>query len=186
MDTANKLQLFNRLYADYQKRFVRFACTYVRDLAVAEDITADAFVHYWEHIDSLAPDISAPAYILGIIRNKSLTYLQREQVREVVEEKLRNHAEWELRTRVEMLEACNPEALFTAEIQAIVDRTLALLPEQTRRIFMMSRYRNMSHKEIAAQSDMTVKGVEFHISKALKLLKVNLKDYLFAFLYLFL
>jgi RNA polymerase sigma-70 factor (ECF subfamily) len=186
MDTANKLQLFNRLYTDYRKRFIRFAHTYVRDLAAAEDITADAFVHYWENCDSLAPDTHAPAYILGVIRNRSLRYLQHEQVREMVEEKLRDHAEWELRTRVEMLEACDPEELFTAEIQTIVNRTLTSLPEQTRRIFMMSRYRNLSYREIAEQSDMTVKGVEFHISKALKQLRISLKDYFPAFLYLFL
>jgi RNA polymerase sigma-70 factor (ECF subfamily) len=186
MDTAKKLQIFNRLYADYQRRFVRFAYAYVRDLTVAEDITADAFAHYWEKFDSLTPDTFAPAYISGVIRNKSLTYLKHEQVRKAVEEKLKNHIEWELRMRTEMLEACNPEELLTAEIQTIVDRTLASLPEQTRRIFMMSRYQSLSYKEIAEQSDMTVKGVEFHVSKALKQLRMNLKDYLFVFLCLFL
>lgn len=186
MDTARKLQIFNRLYADYQKRFVRFAYIYVRDLEVAEDITADAFAHYWENFDLLASDTSAPAYLISVIKNKSLTYLKHEQVRKVVEEKLRNHMEWELRTRMEMLEAYNPEELFTAEIQTIVDRTLAALPEQTRRIFLMSRYQNLPYKEIAGQSDMTVKGVEFHVSKALKSLRINLKDYLPVFLYLFL
>jgi RNA polymerase sigma-70 factor (ECF subfamily) len=186
MNTADKLQTFNRLYTDYQKRFIRFAFTYVRDLAAAEDITADAFVHFWENSDSLTPDTSAPAYILGVVRNKCLAYLQHERVREAVEEKLRDHAEWELRTRMELLEACNPEELFATEIQAIVDRTLALLPERTRRIFMMSRYQNMSYREIAEQSDMTAKGVEFHVSKALRALKINLKDYAPVFLYLFL
>ncbi|MDR0756892.1 MAG: RNA polymerase sigma-70 factor [Tannerella sp.] len=186
MNTTDKLQIFNRLYTDYQKRFIRFALTYVRDLATAEDITADAFVHFWENSDSLTPDTSAPAYILGVVRNKCLAYLQHEQVREVVEEKLREHAEWELRTRVALLEACNPDELFAAEIQAIIDRTLALLPEQTRRIFTMSRYQNLSYREIAEQSDMTEKGVEFHIAKALRALRISLKDYAPVFLYLFL
>jgi RNA polymerase sigma-70 factor (ECF subfamily) len=185
MNTANDLKVFNQLYTYYRKRFVRFSNTYVRDLAVAEDITADAFIHYWEKRDSLAPDTNAPAYILGVIKNKCLTYLQHVRVREIVEENLQSHAEWELRTRVETLDACNPDELFAAEIQDIVDRTLASLPEQTRRIFMMSRNQDMSYKEIAEQSDMTVKGVEFHVSKALKLLRVSLKDYLSVFFFLF-
>ncbi|MDR1381479.1 MAG: RNA polymerase sigma-70 factor [Tannerella sp.] len=185
MDSANKLRLFNLLYTDYRERFIRFAYTYIHDTSVAEDITADAFAYYWEKQDALPPDTHAPAYIFGIIRNKCLTYLQHEHVRDIVEEKLRSHAEWKLRTQVETLEACDPEELFTAEIQAIVDRTLTALPKQTRRIFIMSRYRNLSYHEIAERSDMTVKGVEFHISKALKQLRINLKDYLPAFLYLF-
>ncbi|MDR1406756.1 MAG: RNA polymerase sigma-70 factor [Tannerella sp.] len=185
MDTADKLILFNRLYANYRKRFVRFAHTYVRDLAVAEDIAADAFVHYWENSDALAQDTNAPAYVLGVVRNKCLTYLQHVRVREEVEENLKNHADWEWRMRMEMLEACDPKELFTAEIQEIVDRTLASLSEQTRRIFMMSRYRNLSYREIADQTGMTVKGVEFHLSKALKRLKISLKDYISLFFGLF-
>lgn len=40
-------------------------------------------------------------------------------------EHLKNHAEWELNTRISTLEACNPEELFTAEAQEIVNKTLA-------------------------------------------------------------
>ena len=77
-----------------------------------------------------------------------------------------------------------PEELFTAEAQEIVNKTLATLPEQTRRIFIMSRYENKPYKEIAETLGMTTKGVEYHITQALKKLHINLKDYipLFAFL----
>lgn len=42
----------------------------------------------------------------------------------------------------------------------------------------MSRYENKPHAEIADTLGITIKGVEFHISKATKLLRVILKDYL--------
>ena len=42
----------------------------------------------------------------------------------------------------------------------------------------MSRYENKSHKEIAALLGMTTKGVEFHIAKSTKVLRLALKDYL--------
>lgn len=42
----------------------------------------------------------------------------------------------------------------------------------------MSRYENKSHKEIAALLEMTTKGVEFHISKSTRALRLALKDYL--------
>ena len=81
-------------------------------------------------------------------------------------------------TIISTLEACNPEELFTAEAQEIVNKTLASLPEQTRRIFIMSRYENKPYKEIAETLGMTTKGVEYHIAQALKKLHVNLKDYI--------
>ena len=52
------------------------------------------------------------------------------------------------------------------------------MPEQTRRIFLMSRRENLSHREIAERLGITPKGVEFHITKANKHLRVLLKDYL--------
>jgi len=178
MKTTKDLTSFNKLYTDYRNRFIYFSQTYVHDRTVAEDITADAFLHYWENCDTLSPDTNPPAYILGVIRNKCLNYLQHQRVRETTEEHLRKHAEWELNTRIELLEACNPSELFMTDIQKIVDRTLASLPEQTRRIFTMSRYQNLTYEEIAAQTNLTTKGVEFHISKAIKALRLNLKDYI--------
>lgn len=76
------------------------------------------------------------------------------------------------------LEDFEPYEVFTKEIQEIVDRTLDALPEQTRKIFVMSRNENKSHKEIAELLDITTKGVEFHISKATRTLRLALKDYL--------
>lgn len=95
-------------------------------------------MQYWENRNTLKADSNVPAYILTIIKNKCINYLQHIQVREDASEHLKNHAEWELNTRISTLEACNPEELFTAEAQEIVNKTLASLPEQTRRIFIMS------------------------------------------------
>ena len=47
---------------------------------------------------------------------------------------------------------------------------------------MMSRYQNKSVKEIAGLLDVTVKGADYHIGKALQALRKNLKDYLSTFL----
>ena len=167
MEYSADLKAFNQLFADYQGRFIRFANIYVRDIAVAEDFTIEALMQYWENRNTLKADSNVPAYILTIIKNKCINYLQHIQVREDASEHLKNHAEWELNTRISTLEACNPEELFTAEAQEIVNK-----------IFIMSRYENKPYKEIAETLGMTTKGVEYHIAQALKKLHVNLKDYI--------
>lgn len=178
METTPELKIINRLFEEYQGRFVRFANTYIRDSAVAEDFTLEAFVYYWENRHTLPAGSNIPAYILTIIKHKCLNYLEHLQVREEVAEKLRDHARWELQTRISTLEACDPDQLFTAEITAIVRETLDGMSAQTRRIFVRSRHGNKSYKEIADEYGISVKGVEFHISKALKILRQSLKDYL--------
>jgi RNA polymerase sigma-70 factor (ECF subfamily) len=154
----------------------------VRNLAVAEDFTAEAFMHYWERRDSLDTNLNVPAYILTIIKNKSLNYLEHIQVRKATAEKIRNHAEWELHTRIITLEACNPDELFAAEVMEIVAKTLESMPEKTRKIFELSRFHNKSYTEIANQLGLSEKSVEFHISKSIKRLRNKLKDYLPVFL----
>ena len=95
MEYSADLKAFNQLFADYQGRFIRFANIYVRDIAVAEDFTIEALMQYWENRNTLKADSNVPAYILTIIKNKCINYLQHIQVREDASEHLKNHAEWE-------------------------------------------------------------------------------------------
>lgn len=176
---------FSELFTDYKGRFIRFAQTYVRNSAVAEDIVTDSLVYYWEHRKRLDEDTNIPAYVLTVIKHKCLNFLQQQQIHKDIEENIQSHVEWELSTRIATLEACNPNELFNAEALEIVNRTIATLPLRTQQIFIMSRMQNMPHKEIAAKLDITTKGVEFHIGKALSALRVSLKDYLPVFFYLF-
>lgn len=173
---------FNQLYTEYQKRFVRFANAYVRDMAVAEDIAVEAMMYYWENRLNLKEDSNVPAYIVTIIKNKCLNYLHHLQIHNDYSEKIKDYYEWELNTRIATLEACEPERLFTAEIQELVDKTLKQMPLRTRTIFMLHRYESKSYKEIAEIMNITTKGVDFHICKALKMLQDNLKDYFILFL----
>ena len=177
METASEIKAFNKLFAEYHGLFVRFANTYLQDEAAAEDIAVEGIMYYWENRHSLSSDSNIPAYILEAIKHKCLNYLQRLRMQEEIVEYLKDCDTWELNLRIATLEACDPEKLFSDELQTLVDKALETLPEQTRDIFIRSRYNNQSHKEIAAALGISTKTVEFHISKALKVLRVALKDY---------
>ena len=113
---------FNQLYKEFQRRFVRFANTYVRDLTTAEDITIEAMMYYWENRQSLSEDSNIPAYILTIIKNKCLNYLRHQQIHEEYSDKIKDYYEWELNTRIATLQACEPYELFISEIQELVQQ----------------------------------------------------------------
>lgn len=177
MGDYSEIEVFNKLFRDYKERFTRFARTYVYDSNLAEDIVIESLMYYWENRTSLNEGNNVPSYILTVIKHKCLNYLQRVRMKEDVENHLAQTEEWELNIKIATLEACNPERLFLDEVQNIIDRTLATFPEQTRRIFISSRYNNKNHREIAEELGLSTKSVEYHITKTLKLLREELKDY---------
>mgnify|MGYP000004948406 FL=1 len=185
---SSDLIRFNKFFSENQQRFIRFAWTYTRDEIVAEDIVMEALMSYWENRLKISSEINPSAYVLTVVKNKCLNHLRHLQLGNEVSDRVSSHSEWELSNRIATLDACEPSALFAGEVQNIIDHVISRLSANTARIFVLSRYENKSHKEIAEIMGMTVKGVEFDISKATKELRVALKDYLvlFPFLYDFL
>lgn len=178
MNSFSNIQNFNKLFNEYNDRFIRFAFGYVKERLTAEDLVSEAFMTYWENIDRLAPDTKPQAYILTIIKNKCLNHLQHLQTRYRVTEELKNHSDWALQTKISTLEACDPDFLFSEEIQSIIDETLQKLPFKTRQIFLLSRNHGLTYNQIAEKINLSPKSVEFHMSKALSQLRISLKDFL--------
>ena len=185
MDELPQIQLFNQLYTEYKSRFIRFAISYIQDEEVAKDIVADAFMYYWEHKEELAENSNIPTYIFTIIKNKALNYLQHQKIKQHAGEIIQGKIQYELDMRIFTLDACSPTELFSEEIRELTQTALKKLPEHTRQIFIESRMKNKSHKEIAKNLSISTKTIEFHISKVNKVLRVYLRDYLY-FMLLFL
>ncbi len=183
--STDDIVAFNKLYREFQPRFIRFANSYVSDLVIAEDITVEALIYYWENKHLLDPNSNVSSYILSTIKHKCLNYLRHQRIKEDYAEDIRSYKEWELKMRIDTLQACDPNELLATEMQEIIVKTIFYLPKQTQLVFQMSRYENKTHKEIAQQLDISIKGVEYHISKALKAFRNNLKDYFLLFLLFF-
>ena len=179
------IQDFNRLFNEYYDRFVRFASGYVKEKQIAEDFVSEAFTTYWENRDTLLADSKPQAYILTIVKNKCLNYLQHIRVRLRAEQRLSEHAEWRLTTQINNLQACDPNFLYSEEIRRILAKTLRKMPQKTRRIFVMNRYQGLSYKDIALRTNLSIKTIEFHISKALDQLHLSLKDFIYCLSTLF-
>lgn len=178
MEEPKHIQNLNWLYKEYNERFIHFAKSYVFAQDVAEDIVIESFMSYWENHTKLTEASNVPAYILTIVKNKCLNHLQRLRVEEEAEKQLYKREAWELNMQIKTLQACDPTKLFNDEVVQIVKETLMQLPEQTREIFIRSRHKDQSHKEIAKQTGISTKSVEYHITKALAALRSALTDYI--------
>lgn len=167
---------FNSIYTTYYRKAFLFTLSYVHNDQVAEDIVSEAIIHLWEL--SKEREISnVEAILITYIRSKSLNYLKHIQAQENVCQTLLDKGQRELEIRISTLEACDPNEILSKELRAKVKTLLADMPEKTRIAFVRDRLDGKSHKEIAEELGISVKGVEYHIGKAVKILRDNLKDY---------
>ena len=173
----------DQIFMTHRERFVRFADSYVHHIEAAEDIVSESFLHCWEQRNNLIEVNDIAMYMLVIVKNRCLDYLRRERVRDSITEDMLSDREWELTMRITILEACEPETLLRNEVQKLIDKALKQMPEKTRNIFVMNRYEWKSYQDIAQETGLSIKSIEYHISKALKVLRHELKDYMPTFLF---
>ncbi len=169
---------FGKLFTEYHPKFVAVACRYVRNAEVAEDIVSDCFISFWEIRDSLVGDINIPAYILTSVKNRCLNHLNAELRHRQAERNLHSTRQRLLMADIRSLSACNPDLIFSKEIQILMNAAIARMNPTTRNVFLLSREEGKTYREIADELGITVSRVNFEIRRALDLLRVELKDYL--------
>lgn len=169
--------LFRRYYAPLCNHALRFV--YARE--VAEDIVGEVFCSFWTERAFERVTSSYRAYLFRAVRYRALNYLR-----------------WEFGRRSDLPDAADtdetlwPEtdspadALQFDELYATISQTIADLPPQCRRVFMMSRFEQKSYREIASELGVTVKAVEANVSRALTTLRRVLTNGFLALLILFL
>ena len=165
------MDLFSRFFQENQEKFLTFAYSYLRDKAEAEDVLMESMIALWENRNRWKEGSNLHALLLTIIKNKSLNLLEHKKIRLQAEENINSHNQRELNLRI-----------FDNERQHIVHKALEQMPQQSRTIFMLSRYQNLPNKQIAEQLHVSLKTVEAHITKALRILRLELKDYLASIL----
>ena len=169
------MQCFEACYKFYYRGLCSFASRWV-PLTVAEDIVQDAMLYIWENREKLIAELSLKGLLFMIVRNRALDRIAHQGVRNRVHHQLTQRF-------AEQIES--PDFYLGTELARLYNEALAQLPEQTRRIFEMSRMQRMTHQQIAAELNVSPQTVNYHIGQALWLLSIALKDYLPLFFWLF-
>ncbi|MCI1646930.1 MAG: RNA polymerase sigma-70 factor [Bacteroides sp.] len=183
LNDPHTISSFSRFFQENQKEFLSFTYSYIKNWTEAEDILMESAVALWECRERWEKGKDLRPLLLTIIKNKALNFLEHTQARMRIEEDLNNHQKRELNLRIATLRDCDPNKIFSAEIQDLVYKALDKMPEQSKKVFILSRFNNLPNNKIAEQLNISLKTVEFHITKALRILRIELKDYLISILF---
>lgn len=170
------------LFKTYYARLCTYAVSFVSRNEIAEDIVTDIFLKLWEKRDFLIITNSVSSYLFQSVKNSSINYLLREKSRkQMVSE---NEVKLlDLKIIYPVSDEHPYAELIGQELEKKIREGIDKLPERSREIFYLSRFEELSHKEIAEKLGIAENTVKAHIYKSLIKLKEELKDYLpFIFL----
>ncbi|MFN4147178.1 MAG: RNA polymerase sigma-70 factor [Runella sp.] len=167
-DDNSAEEAFEMIYAHYAQQLYRVAYQKTSSTQKAAEIVQDIFVSLWEKRQTLLID-NIEHYLLTSVRYQVINYLR-------VKIASRKFSD----TDTEPLESGQllDQSLNADELQQLLNQSLQQLPSKTRTIFEMSRYEQLSNKEIARQLELSEKAVEYHITQSIKHLRVCLKEFL--------
>lgn len=170
-------QAFEQVFKTHFKNLHAYAFSMIKDPDEAEEIVQQVFFKLWDRSDSLSFAGSLTAYLYRAVHNESLNYLKHEKVKA----RHQLHVAYSMKQE----QQAQPGNTMSRELEARFREALNELPEQCRTVFQLSRFEDMKYREIADKLDISVKTVENHMGKALKLLRTKLVDFLTLLLLFF-
>ena len=161
---------FDEVYMAYYPALNRYACTMVRDDAVAEDMVHNVFLKLVENGAGLSHSTYQKAYLYRAVYNECMNYIRHEHI-------ITGYKNQQIPATEQSAQA-DTTSLQHKELKQAINTALSLLPEQCRKVFQLSRHEELTYKEIAAVLNISVNTVEKHMVKALKKLRIQLEEYL--------
>lgn len=168
---------FKYFYDKYFRRITSFSVQFIYDQDEAENLTQEAFINLWQNRENIESINGIQSFLYTYAKSKCLNLIRHNKVKDKFKNDLLNHKEREL--DIEVLNSIQFDTLELTELERIINESINDLPPKTREVFIKKRFENKKNAEIAEEMNVTVKAVEAHMTKALKILKTKLSDYLF-------
>jgi len=158
------------LLRQHHKMMMSIAFNIVYDSEAAKDVAQDVFLKIWSRKNTIKADAITKSYLYRAVVNTSLDYLRKNKRIQKFED-----------GTIEQVSAKSerPDGIIELkELQEKIDDAIELLPPKCKTVFVLSRFENKRHREIAELLDISEKTVKNQITIALKKLHTDLDPYL--------
>jgi RNA polymerase sigma-70 factor (ECF subfamily) len=167
---------FEEIYDRYWGAMYIHAYKMLKDEDEAKDVIQELFAHLWAQRQELELRTSLKAYLYTALRNRILNIFDSRKVRS-------NYIE-SLAIYFEEHHLITEERFREKELENIIEREIANLPEKMRVVFELSRKQHLSHKEIALELQISDKTVKKQINNAIRILKLKISYFFILLIFL--
>ena len=163
---------FQLLFKLYNAKLLHFTFSYIPNKQDAEEIVQDVFIKIWKN-ETILTNLNG--YIYTVTRNACLDFLRKKKVTLNIEN---NISQIEASINYNALSDDTAAFIIEKELEEAVLQAIEYLPKRCKDVFILSRIEGFKHKEISKELDISTKTIENHITKALKHMRLHLRDFL--------
>jgi len=165
---ASDEDAFRVIYERYWKTIYLHALKKNLSAPVAEELTQSLFVDIWEKRAN--SNIENLSFYLGkAIKYKAINFIESRYAKQKNIDEI----------SIDLISDNSTEDnILLHDLNIAINKALQLLPSKTSEIFKLSRFERFSVREIAGKMNLSEKAVEYHITQSLKLLRIQLKEYM--------
>lgn len=163
-------QAFKELFFEFYSALCIVAGRYVFCEKTAEDIVQETFFKIWKNRKKIDLNTSFRNFLITSVQNNCIDDIRKQNLAQRYNER-----------QTVLLDniSVSPEEVYTLkELELIINQALDKLSPKVSEAFKMNRFKGMKYAEIANEMDVSQKTIESYISRVLKVLRVELKDYL--------
>jgi RNA polymerase sigma-70 factor (ECF subfamily) len=161
---------FEQLFRSFFPSLVLFAQKYLPDQDTAKEIVHNVFLNLWEKRQQVDTSSSLKSYLFTSVHNRCLNYIRDQKKFDKDETRFQKLDSTAFSDGVDHLEE--------QELEQRIYDALQSLPEKCKEIFLLNRFEGLKYAEIADRLNISVKTVETQMSRALRILREKLIEYL--------
>lgn len=162
---------FETLYKKSFAKAVYYSKQYIGDNNQAQEIVQESFINLWEKRNKIDVINGNPEYyLLTIVRNLSLNYL-RNRSRDT---QRTSNISIDDNINMMLLSHEPDDLVLCSELSKAIKSTISSMSQKIRDVYILSRDFEMSNNQISEKLNISVKTVEYRLSKALALFRKNL------------
>jgi RNA polymerase sigma-70 factor (family 1) len=161
---------FRKFFDHYYPRVLNFSSYLIGSKHIAEDITLEVFLKFWNNRKNIRNFDNIQNYLLVTAKHLAINYLAKN--------KNISFISFEGVNLKEMTDYKNPENdIINEELQLVLTKTIEQLPEKCKMIYLLVKEENLKYKEVAELLDISIKTVENQMGIALSRLRTALNEH---------
>lgn len=155
------------IFKQYYEVMCTTAVRITKERSLAEDIVQEVFYELYKKREQLKIE-SLVGYLKRAVYNRSINKVKGRK----------DHVDAD-DIAYELTDNKNnsQDDLEYGELETFINSVIDSLPEKCRLVFVLSRFEQLSYKEIAEKMEISIKTVENQMSKALKILREEFENY---------